>query len=44
MLIALGAILRFAITPQTTHGVNLGVIGVILMAVGLVGGIISLAL
>jgi NADH:ubiquinone oxidoreductase subunit K len=43
LLIALGAILRFAITPQYTHGVNLGIIGVILMIVGAAGLIISLA-
>ena len=42
-LIAIGAILKFAVTPQHTHGVDLGVIGVILMIVGLVGGVISLA-
>ncbi len=42
-LIAIGAILRFAITPQHSHGVNLGLIGVILMIVGAVGALITLA-
>ena len=41
LLIALGAILRFAITPQYSHGVNWGTIGVILMIVGAVGAIIT---
>jgi hypothetical protein len=44
VLIALGAILKFAVTPQHTHGVDLGAIGIILMAVGLVGGLITLAI
>jgi hypothetical protein len=41
VLIALGAILRFAITPQHSHGVNWGTIGVILMIVGAVGAVIT---
>ncbi len=40
-LIAVGAILRFAVTA-TTHGVNIHTIGVILMIVGAVGLLISL--
>jgi len=40
-LIAVGAILRFAITA-TTHDVNIQTVGVILMIVGGVGLIISL--
>jgi uncharacterized membrane protein len=40
-LIAVGAILRFAVTA-TTHGVNIQTIGVILMIVGAVGLLISL--
>jgi membrane-bound ClpP family serine protease len=44
VLIAIGAILKFAVTNQQTHGVNLGAIGVILMIVGAVGLAISLAL
>jgi hypothetical protein len=41
LLIALGAILRFAITPQYSHGVNWGTIGVILMIVGALGAVIT---
>ncbi len=41
LLIAVGAILRFAITV-TTHGFNLHTIGLILMIVGVVGLVISL--
>jgi hypothetical protein len=44
LLIAIGAILRFAVTPQYTHGINVGIIGVILMAVGVVGLVISIAM
>jgi hypothetical protein len=44
VLIAIGAILKFAVDNQNTHGVDLGAIGVILMVVGLVGLVISLAL
>jgi hypothetical protein len=43
VLIALGAILRFAITPQYSHGINWGTIGVILMIVGAVGALITIA-
>jgi hypothetical protein len=43
VLIALGAILRFAITPQHSHGVNWGTIGVILMIVGAVGALLTIA-
>jgi hypothetical protein len=43
VLIAIGAILRFAITPQYSHGVNWGTVGVILMIVGAVGGLLTLA-
>ena len=41
LLIAVGAILRFAITPQYSHGVNWGTVGVILMIVGIVGAVIT---
>jgi beta-lactamase regulating signal transducer with metallopeptidase domain len=41
LLIAIGAVLRFAISV-TTHGFNIHTIGVILMIVGAVGLIISL--
>ena len=40
-LIAVGAILRFAVTV-TTHSVNIQTVGVILMIVGAVGLFISL--
>jgi hypothetical protein len=40
-LIAVGAILRFAITAST-NGVNIQTIGVILMIVGAIGLVISL--
>ena len=43
LLIAAGAILRFAITPHYSHGVNWATIGVVLMIVGAVGGLIELA-
>jgi hypothetical protein len=43
VFIAIGAILRFAITPQYSHGVNWGTVGVILMIVGAVGGLLTLA-
>ena len=39
-LIALGAILKFAVTTHVS-GINVGVIGVILMIVGLLGLVIS---
>jgi hypothetical protein len=40
LLIAVGAILRFAITTVTTHGVDVHTIGDILMIVGAVGLVI----
>jgi hypothetical protein len=40
-LIAVGAILRFAVTA-TAHGFNIQTVGVILMIVGAVGLVISL--
>jgi Domain of unknown function (DUF6458) len=40
-LIALGAVLRFAVTVSA-HGFNIHTVGVILMAVGVVGLLISL--
>jgi hypothetical protein len=42
LLIALGAILRFAITKQVS-GVNVQIIGVVLMIVGIVGLLVTLA-
>lgn len=42
-LIAVGAILKFAVTTQV-NGVDVGTIGVILMVVGVVGLLITVAL
>jgi uncharacterized membrane protein len=39
-LIAVGAVLRFAVTV-TTHGFNLHTIGVILLIVGIIGLLVS---
>jgi hypothetical protein len=44
VLFAVGAVLKFAVTDQTRGGVNLGVVGVILMLVAIVGFLVSLAL
>jgi hypothetical protein len=41
LLVAVGAILRFAITVST-HGIDLQTVGVILMIVGAVGFVVSL--
>jgi len=41
VLIAIGAILRFAVTVST-HGFNIHTIGVILMVVGAIGLVLSL--
>jgi len=41
-LIAVGAILRFAITTSSTHGFNVHTVGVILMLAGLLGLVLSL--
>jgi hypothetical protein len=41
-LIALGAILRYAVT-ETVSGVELQTVGLILMVVGIIGLVISLA-
>ena len=40
-LIALGAILRFAVHTHDTHGFNVGTAGVILMIIGAVGLIVT---
>ena len=42
-LIAVGAVLKFAVTKQVS-GVSVGVVGVILMIVGIVGLLITLVL
>lgn len=41
-LIAAGAILRFAVATTSTHGLNVHVVGVILMLAGAVGLALSL--
>jgi hypothetical protein len=41
-LIAVGAILRFAVTAQRTHGVNVHVVGVIVLLAGVLGLLLSL--
>jgi uncharacterized membrane-anchored protein len=41
LLIAVGAVLRYAVTASTS-GVNLATVGLILMIVGIVGGVLSL--
>ena len=43
MLIAVGAILKFAVTTSVS-GVNLATVGVVLMVVGIVGLVLSLIL
>jgi membrane-bound ClpP family serine protease len=42
-LIAVGAILKFAVTDHV-HGINLGVVGVILMIIGAVGLLFELVM
>ena len=42
VLLAVGAILRFAVVTTATHGINLQVVGDILMVVGVVGLVIWL--
>lgn len=42
VLIAIGAILKYAVTA-TVSGIDIGTVGVVLMAVGVVGFLISLA-
>jgi hypothetical protein len=42
-LIAIGAILRFAISTVSTHGISVHTIGDILMLVGVLGLVLSLA-
>ena len=41
-LIAVGAILRFAVTTSSSHGLNVHVVGVILILVGVLGLVLSL--
>ena len=42
LLIAIGAILKFAVHPDDTHGFDIGTAGVILMIVGAIGLVITL--
>ena len=42
IIIALGAILTFAVTGGNDEGIDLDVVGIILMIVGLIGFILSL--
>lgn len=44
ILIAVGAILRFAVSTSQIAGINVGVVGIILMIVGIVGLLITLAM
>jgi hypothetical protein len=41
-LIAIGAILRFAVTAKHTHGINVHVVGVIVLLAGVLGLLLSL--
>jgi hypothetical protein len=41
-LIAVGAILRFAVATTVTHGLNVHVVGVILILAGVLGLVLSL--
>jgi hypothetical protein len=41
-LIAVGAILRFAVTTQRTHGVNVHVVGIVVLLAGVLGLLLSL--
>lgn len=43
-LIAVGAILRFALAPGSPHGVNVHVVGVVLILAGVLGLVLSLLL
>jgi preprotein translocase subunit Sss1 len=43
LLIAVGAILKFAVNPYVlSHSVNLNVVGVVLMVVGVIGFVLAL--
>jgi Na+/melibiose symporter-like transporter len=43
-LIAVGAVLRFALAPGSPHGLNVHVVGVVLILVGILGLLLSLLL
>jgi hypothetical protein len=40
---AIGAILRWAVTTTSSHGFNVHTVGIILLIVGIIGFIVSLA-
>lgn len=42
LLLAVGAVLTFAVSQDSAGGVDLGVVGIILMAVGVVGVVTTL--
>lgn len=44
LLIAVGAILRFAVATTSTHGLNVHVVGVILILIGVIGLVLSLVM
>lgn len=41
LVTAIGAIVRYAYTPTSTHGFNFGTLGAILMLVGIIGAVLS---
>ena len=43
-LIAVGAVLRFALAPGSPHGLNVHVVGVVLILAGVLGMVLSLLL
>ena len=43
LLIAAGAVLRFAVSAESVYGINLPMVGDILMAVGVLGLVLWLA-
>jgi hypothetical protein len=43
-LIAVGAVLRFALAPGSPHGLNVHVVGVVLILAGVLGLVLSLLL
>jgi hypothetical protein len=44
LLIAVGAILRFAVAATSSHGLNVHVVGVILILIGVIGLVLSLVM
>lgn len=41
LVTAAGAILRYAYTPSSTNGFNVGTVGLILMIIGIIGAVVS---